>query len=95
LRRFLLLSLLICFGIQVSCVGQRSQIVYGGMLTEAKVKKLQKEKTTSVEVVRLFGKPQDITQLDNGFIYFYKDLNLQALWLRFDSNGVLVEQKGP
>lgn len=95
MKRVILFSLFLFLGTLVSCGSERSQILYGGMLTETKVKKLQKEKTTSVEVVRMLGKPQNITSLENGFIYFYKDLNLRALWLRFNEDGILIEQKGP
>lgn len=92
---FRIVSVCLLLAVLVSCSGNKPNIQYGDMVTETKVKKLQKNKTTSVEAVQLLGKPQNITTLDNGFVYFYKDYNLDAVWLRFDSNGILVEQKGP
>jgi len=46
-----------------------------------------------IEIKMLFGEPEMIARSSKGETHFYKDLNLNSLWIVFDGDGTVKSYK--
>ncbi|VAX20344.1 hypothetical protein MNBD_NITROSPINAE02-976 [hydrothermal vent metagenome] len=88
--RFLLVMIVSIF-LFTACSKPHIGMEYEYAITSAKAKSIITGVTTRKELDEMFGPPEAKMRSEKKIIYFYKDYNLNAVWVTFDNNEVVTD----
>ncbi|MDH5543233.1 MAG: outer membrane protein assembly factor BamE [Nitrospinota bacterium] len=96
IRNILLVAAAIAFSYMLSimlmgCATDRLALHEKAAISDSKILKIQKGRSTREEIRGIFGEPFDTVTLNGKESWFYKDINLKPLYLEFDKNGVVSD----
>jgi hypothetical protein len=60
-------------------------------ITTAKASSIRKNLTTRDDLKTLFGEPEMKIPFPEGVTYFYKDINLHSIWVRFNEDWTVTD----
>ena len=74
-----------------SCATASLNIDEPGAITKDKTARIKKNVTTRDELKAMFGEPEIKIPSPEGTAYFYKDISLNSLWVRFNEDWTVTD----
>ena len=75
----------------VSCATPSLNVQTSTTITPEKISKVKKGATTRQDLKEMFGEPETKITTSEGPAYFYKDVNLNSLWVQFNDSWVVTD----
>jgi len=95
IRKILLVTAALAFSYMLSvmlmgCATERLNLHEKSVISDSKILKIKKGRTTKDEIKNIFGEPFDVVKLNGKEGWFYKDINLKPLYLQFDDSNTVT-----
>lgn len=74
-----------------SCATASLKIDEPNAITAEKTSRIRKNVTTRDELKAMFGEPEMKIPFPEGATYFYKDINLHSIWVRFNEDWTVTD----
>jgi len=74
-----------------SCATVSLNIDEPNVITAEKTSRIRKNLTTRDELKSMFGEPEMKIPFPEGTTYFYKDINLHSIWVRFNEDWTVTD----
>lgn len=74
-----------------SCATASLNIDEPTAITVEKTSRIRKNVTTRDELKAMFGEPETKIPFPEGATYFYKDVNLHSIWVRFNEDWTVTD----
>jgi len=84
------LIILFLFVLFIGC-GGGIEIIKTDLLKPEKVNIIKINVTTKEDILKIFGEPVNMLNVDEKEQFFYKDENLKSLWIEFDKDGKVYD----